>query len=83
MIRRLFSFVGFLAFLYFVIFIPLGEFTTWQHIRRIWATDEAQHMSREMEGAMRDLEGDLEERLLGDAGVDTNGEPSITVVETE
>ena len=74
MIRRIFSLIGFIAFLYFVIFVPIGELTTWQHLRRIWATDEAQHMSDEMEGAIRDLEGELQERLLSDAGVDADAD---------
>ena len=70
--RRIFSLIGFFAFMYFVIFVPIGSMTTWQHLRRIWATDEAQEMSREMEGAIRDLEKDLERRLREepDAGVD-------------
>ena len=78
MIRRIFSLIGFVAFMYFVIFIPIGELTTWQHLRRIWATDEAQHMSQEMEGAIRELEGDLEERLHEDASIDAGdaGTPS-------
>ena len=48
----------------------MGELTLWQHFTRIWSTDEAQHMSREVEGAIRGIEEDLEDQLLRDASID-------------
>lgn len=70
MIRRIFSLIGMAALAYVVIFIPMGELTLWQHFTRIWSTDEAQHMTREVEGAIRGLEEDLEDQLHRDASID-------------
>lgn len=70
MIRRILSLIGALALAYVVVFIPMGELTLWQHFQRIWSTDEAQHMTDEVEGAIRDLEVDLEDQLNRDASID-------------
>ena len=69
MIRRILSLIGMGTVAYVVVFIPMGDLTLWQHFVRIWSTDEAQEMTREVEGAIRELEEDLEDRLHADAGV--------------
>lgn len=70
MIRRILSLIGAAALGYVIVFIPMGELTLWQHFKRIWSTDEAQHMAGEVEGAIRDLEEDLEDQLHRDASID-------------
>ncbi len=69
MIKSLLALLGLAVLAYVALFVPLGERTFYQHVRRIWATDEAQELSRDLESAAQDLEADLEARLY-DAGVD-------------
>ncbi|MBC7173935.1 MAG: hypothetical protein H5U40_15950 [Polyangiaceae bacterium] len=73
MIRSLFQGVWSLIVLgvvgYFFFFVPLGDRTTFQHLRRIVATDEAQELSHEVGEAGRRLGSELRDQLLGaDAG---------------
>lgn len=52
---------GVLAYLFF--FVPLGERTTWQHLQRIAATDEAQELGTEVGEATERAESALREKL--------------------
>jgi hypothetical protein len=60
---------GVLGYLFF--FVPLGERTTFDHVRRIAATDEAQELGDEVGDATEQAESALREKLreeLVDAG---------------
>jgi hypothetical protein len=53
---------------YFVFFVPLGERTLFQHMRRIAATDEAGELREEVGVAGQRLADDLRRELEQDAG---------------
>lgn len=53
---------------YFVFFVPLGERTLYQHIRRIAATEEAGALREEVGVAGQKLADDLRRELERDAG---------------
>jgi hypothetical protein len=55
---------------WFVFFVPLGERTLFQHLRRIAGTEEAQELGRAAVDASRKLGEDLEREIQSarDAG---------------
>jgi len=74
--------VGLRALAYVVAFVPLGQFTVWEHVMRISETDEAQDLGRDV-GAARDRVGgavqdelrqllreEAEERQIVDRAID-------------
>lgn len=63
MLDRALKLIGIVALIYVVIFVPMGELTLWQHFQRIWATDEAQEMSREVRDRIRETEGEVRDRV--------------------
>lgn len=75
MIKSVLAAIGLAVVLYVSFFIPLGERTLAQHVQRIWATDEAQELSRDIETAADDLETHLQERLR-DGSTDADAGPS-------
>ena len=75
-------FIGLTALAYVVVFVPLGQFTVWEHVMRISETDEAREFGRDVEaasdrvgGAMQDelrqlLQDEAEERQLLERAID-------------
>ncbi len=55
LIRTCAWFVGLTALAYVVVFVPLGEFTVWEHVVRISETHEAQDLGRDVESARERL----------------------------
>lgn len=54
MLRRFIWLVGFAAFLYFAVTVPIGRHTLWGHIIRIAGTPEAKELGSDVKGAARD-----------------------------
>jgi hypothetical protein len=72
-IRSLFqtvwSLIVFAVVGYFLLFVPLGERTVFEHVRRILDTNEAKELGREVGVAGRKLGDELRDQLRGpDAG---------------
>jgi hypothetical protein len=61
--RALWTFIVLCVVGWFVFFVPLGERTLFQHMRRIAGTEEAQELGRAVGEAGRKIGTDLEQEL--------------------
>lgn len=55
--------LGLLTLAYGLFFVPLGDRTLFQHLKRIAATDEAQELNREVQDATAQAARSVEEKL--------------------
>ena len=73
MIKGALALVGFAVVAYVFFFVPLGERTMFEHVRRIAATEEAQDLGDEAgqaAGELKDhIEDEINEHVRVDAGI--------------
>ena len=66
-IRFIFSCLVFTFFVWFVLTVPVGKYTLWEHTKRIASTKEAQELSEGAKAVAKDAASRVQQEVAGPA----------------
>lgn len=63
LIRLLVSLIGLMVFIWFAVKVPIGQYTLYQHVCRIWRTPEVQELKESSKQTVKDVAHDIRQEI--------------------